>query len=124
CWPLRLLFMDSPQYFLSPVFSGVPVSSKYAFAHTRPSVVSLQFAGGLEALTSMHFFLTSRRIALCWSSHRVIPSSEVSDTSPDPESSIIFTIGLGGSAFLQPTNITTKTKTRIETAIHVRFMWS
>src|SRR5712664_2031441 len=66
CWcRLRLPLMASPQYFLSPVFSGVPVSSKYALAHTRPSVVSLQFAGGFDALTSMHFFLISKSTALC-----------------------------------------------------------
>ena len=30
--------------------------------------------------------------------------AEAFDKSPDPASSIFFTIGLGGSAFLQPTN--------------------
>src|ERR1700730_4677674 len=53
----------SPQYFLSPVFNGVPGSSRYASAHTRPSVVLLQVAGGLDCRTSMHFFLTSKRTA-------------------------------------------------------------
>src|SRR5271154_6574474 len=55
----------SPQYVLSPVFSGVPGSSRYASAQTRPSVVVLQVAGGLAFRTSMHLFLTSKRTVLC-----------------------------------------------------------
>src|SRR5258707_7004875 len=123
--PLRLPLMSSPQYFLSSVRIGsFPIIvDEIAALHTRPSVVSRQFAG-FESLTSKHSFLISFARSLCLLNQSLIDFVLASDKSPDPASSILFTIGLGGSAFLQPTNPTSKTRTRIETAMHVRFMSS
>src|SRR5258705_251502 len=56
--PLLLPVMSSPQYFLSSVLIGSfpTIVEDIAALHTRPSVVSLQFAG-LESFTCRHSFL-------------------------------------------------------------------
>src|SRR5258708_20957395 len=58
--PPQLPVMSSPQYFLSSVLIGsFPIIVEdIAALHTRPSVVSLQFAG-FESFTCSHSFLFS-----------------------------------------------------------------
>jgi hypothetical protein len=95
--------MDSPQYFLSSVRIGsFPINvDEIAALHTRPSVVPRQSAG-FEFRTSRHSFLISFARFWCLLNQSLIDFVLACDKSPDPASSTFFTIGLGGSAFLQP----------------------
>src|ERR1700730_3560333 len=73
--------------------------------HTRPSVLSAQSAG-LLALTRLQSSTISLARSRCCLNHCSIDSFEALETSPAPASWTFFTIGLGGSTFLQPPGIT------------------
>src|SRR6267378_567668 len=123
CCRPRPLLMDPPQYFLSSVRIGsFPIIvDEIAALQTRPSVVSRQFAG-FASCTFKHSFLITLARSWCLLNQSLIEFLLAWDKSPEPVSSTILTIGLGGSAFLQPAGA--PTRTRIGTAIHGLFMSS
>src|SRR6266436_4989750 len=111
CCRPRPPLMDPPQYFLSSVRIGsFPIIvDEIAAPQTRPSVVSRQSAG-FEFCTCKHSFLISLARSWCLLNQSLIEFVLAWDKSPEPESSTFFTIGLGGSAFLQPAAVPTTTR--------------